>query len=247
MEISRSCPRPPFVCPSSNLALAAHTAFHKDIVNILNERRIVLEAALHHLALQANDITEAGLLLIATLRDGQKVLVAGNGGSATEAQHFAAELVGRFKCDRDAYAVLALNTDTAILTAVANDYGYKHVFARQIQALGRPGDLFIAYSTSGESENLLYAAQCAQSTFMKVLAITGSQPSRLEKAADITIHVPGVDTATSQELHMIITHILCERAESSLSEAQNIDEPALDNRDFEEIQTVVSTYKENES
>src|SRR5215470_15763267 len=118
----------------------------------------MLDNALAQFKTRAALITEVTTRLIETLRSGHKVLVAGNGGSAAEAQHFAAELVGRFKRERAPYAVLSLTTDTSILTAVANDYGYRDVFARQVHALGQPGDLFIAFSTSGESENLLRAA-----------------------------------------------------------------------------------------
>ncbi len=146
-----------------------------------------------------------------------KVLVAGNGGSAAEAQHFAAELVGRFKRERAPYAVLSLTTDTSILTAVANDYGYADVFARQVLAFGQSGDLLIAFSTSGESENLLRAAVAGHQSRMTVIAITGDRPNRLDRLADVTVRVPVVDTAVAQELHMIVTHILCDIAESELA------------------------------
>ncbi len=155
--------------------------------------------------------------LVETLRTGHKVLVAGNGGSAAEAQHFAAELVGRFKRERAPYAVLSLTTDTSILTAVANDYGYQNVFARQVSAFGQTGDMLIAFSTSGESENLVYAAEAAQRSSMTVIAITGDRPSRLECLASVTVRVPTVDTAVAQELHMIVTHILCDIVESQLA------------------------------
>jgi D-sedoheptulose 7-phosphate isomerase len=145
------------------------------------------------------------------------VLVAGNGGSAAEAQHFAAELVGRFKRERAPYAVLSLTTDTALLTAVANDYGYTDVFARQVRALGQPGDLLVAFSTSGESENLVRAATAARRHGMAVAAVTGGRPSRLERLADVTVRVPVVDTAVAQELHMAVTHILCDIVESELA------------------------------
>jgi len=162
-------------------------------------------------------LTEVAARLIETLRTGHKVLVAGNGGSAAEAQHFAAELVGRFKRERAPYAVLSLTTDTSILTAVANDYGYQDVFARQVLAFGQPGDMLVAFSTSGESENLLRAATAAQHCMMAIIAVTGDRPSRLECLADVTVRVPTVDTAITQELHMIVTHILCDIAESELA------------------------------
>lgn len=199
----------------------AHTDYHTTIVNTLANRRIVLDAALDQLMARARTLTEVATQLVETLRCGHKVLVAGNGGSAAEAQHFAAELVGRFKRERTPYAVLSLTTDTAILTAVANDYGYQDIFARQVFAFSQPEDLLIAFSTSGESENLVRAAIAAHQRLMTVIAITGEHASRLEKLADITVRVPVVDTAIAQELHMIVTHILCDIAETQLAACEN--------------------------
>ena len=165
-------------------------------------------------------LAEITTRLIETLRSGHKVLVAGNGGSAAEAQHFAAELVGRFKRERSPYAVLSLTTDTSILTAISNDYGYQDIFARQVLALGQSGDTLIIFSTSGESENLLRAATAARRRLMTIVAITGDQPNRLECMADMTMHVPSVDTALTQELHMMITHIICDIVESELMSSE---------------------------
>ena len=125
-------------------------------------------------------------------------------------------MVGRFKRERSPYAVLSLTTDTSILTAIANDYGYQDIFARQVLALGQPDDMLIVFSTSGESENLVCAAAAAQQCLMTIIAITGDQPNRLECLADVTVHMPTVDTAITQELHMMITHILCDIVESEL-------------------------------
>src|SRR5438067_1986293 len=138
---------------------ASYLAYHNTIVSTLAYRRVMLDTALAQLMTRAMALVEVARLLVETLRTGHKVLVAGNGGSAAEAQHFAAELVGRFKRERAPYAVLSLTTDTSIITALANDYGYHDVFARQVLALGQPGDMLIVFSTSGESENLLRAAQ----------------------------------------------------------------------------------------
>ncbi|HKV00553.1 MAG TPA: SIS domain-containing protein, partial [Ktedonobacteraceae bacterium] len=121
------------------------------------------------------------------------------------------------KRERSPYAVLALTTDTSILTAVSNDYGYQDVFARQVLALGQPADMLIAFSTSGDSENLVRAAATAQRCLMTVIAVTGDRPNRLECMADPAIRVPGVDTAIIQELHMVVTHILCDLVESELA------------------------------
>src|SRR5437660_3830797 len=124
-----------------------HSYYHEAIVNALAARRTILENALTDFITRATPLAEVATRLVETLRTGHKALVAGNGGSAAEAQHFAAELVGRFKRERSPYAVMALTTDTSILTAIANDYGYQDVFARQVSALGRPADMLIAFST----------------------------------------------------------------------------------------------------
>lgn len=190
------------------------------VARALAERRATLDRALAELGATTGELGEVATRVIAALRRGNKVLVAGNGGSAAEAQHFAAELVGRFKREREPYAVLALCTDSAILTAVANDYGYAEVFARQVRALGGTGDLLLAFSTSGESENLIRAAMAARERGMTVVAITGGRPSRLGCAADLAIRVPVVDTAVAQELHTIVTHLLCDIVETALSNAE---------------------------
>src|SRR2546430_15686153 len=190
--------------------------YHNVVVGMLARRRVMLDDALAQFATRAEALAEVATRLVETLRTGHKVLVAGNGGSAAEAQHFAAELVGRFKRERSPYAVLSLTTDTSILTAIANDYGYQDIFARQVLALGQPDDMLIVFSTSGESENLLCAAAAAQQCLMTIIAITGDQPNRLECLADVTVHVPTVDTAITQELHMMVTHILCDIVESEL-------------------------------
>jgi D-sedoheptulose 7-phosphate isomerase len=199
----------------------SQTDYYKTIVNTLADRRMAFDSALSQLMAGATTLVEVATRLVETLRCGHKVLVAGNGGSAAEAQHFAAELVGRFKRERMPYAVLSLTTDTAILTAVANDYGYQDVFARQVCAFGQPEDLLIVFSTSGESENLVRAAVAAHQCLMTVVAITGERTSRLEKLADIALRVPVVDTAIAQELHMIVTHILCDITETQLTTCGN--------------------------
>lgn len=198
----------------------AYQNIHQAVLDAFNWRRKFLDAALTTLMLRTAAVAEVAALLVDALHSGHKALVAGNGGSAAEAQHFSAELVGRFKRERRPYAVLALTTDTSILTAIANDYGYEDVFARQICAFGQPGDVFIAFSTSGESENLLRAAQAGQERAMSVVAITGDCPSRLEALADITVRVPVIDTAVVQEMHMMVTHVLCDIVEAELVASQ---------------------------
>lgn len=186
------------------------------LTTTLHQRRERLNRDLVELSAQSSVLAEAAQRIIATLGAGNKVLIAGNGGSASEAQHFAAELVGRFKRDRSPFAAVALCTDTAVLTAVANDYGYEEVFARQVVAFGRPGDLLITISTSGESENLLRAAAAGHRCGVAVLAITGARYSRLAREADLALQLPDTDTALVQELQMIVTHLLCELVESEL-------------------------------
>ncbi len=191
--------------------------FAATVAAALANRRVVFHEAYALLAVRSARLAEAADRLVRALRGGHKALVAGKGGSAAEAQHFAAELVGRFKRDRAPYAALALTTDSSILTAIANDYGYADVFARQVLGLGQPGDVLIAYSTSGESENVVRAAQAAHSRQMAVIAVTGDRRNRLEKLADVAVRIPLTDTAVVQELHMAVTHILCDIAEVELA------------------------------
>lgn len=185
----------------------------------LHAHRIVLDQALTLLAAEPETLAMAGLLLIDALRRGRRVLIAGNGGSAAAAQHIAGELVGRFKRERAAYAAIALTTDSAILTAIGNDYGFEQIFARQVAALGQPGDILLALSTSGQSANVISAAEMARAHEMPVIAITAGSPSRLQRLADVMIQVPVGDTATAQELHLIAGHLLCEIVEAELSES----------------------------
>lgn len=182
----------------------------------LRERQRLLHEALEEFRTRTAMLAEVAARLVETLRASRKVLVAGNGGSAAEAQHFAAELVGRFKRERDPYPVMALCADTAIMTAVANDYGYQEVFARQVGALGHPGDLLLLFSTSGESENLARAAEVARRRQVVIVAVTGDRANRLEGLADLALRVPATDTAIVQELHTIVTHLLCELVEVEL-------------------------------
>lgn len=190
--------------------------YHNQVIATLASHRIILDAALTALTMYTDALTDVAIRLVETLHSGHKVLAIGNGGSAAEAQHFVAELVGRFKLERAPYAAIALTSDSATLTAIANDYGYQDVFARQVTALGRPGDLLITFSTSGESENVVRAAQVGRRSHLQVVAITGANPSRLASQAHVVVPVVGADTATIQELHMVITHLLCDITESQL-------------------------------
>ena len=165
----------------------------------------------------ATAVFEAAAAIVRAVRNGGKVLIFGNGGSAADAQHVAAELVGRLERERAAIAAIALSTDTSILTAVANDSSFDRVFARQIEALGRRGDVALAISTSGESANVLAGAAGARAAGLTVIALTGRDGGALGRAADIHVNVPEHDTARAQEVHRTLLHILCELVERELS------------------------------
>lgn len=152
-----------------------------------------------------------------SLAGGGKILLVGNGGSAAQCQHLATELMCRLRDDRQPYAAIALTTDTSFLTACSNDYAFEHVFSRQIEAIGRRGDVLIALSTGGRSPNVVAAAQEASRREMIVLAFTGSGETPLGSVADETIAVPSVDSARIQEIHLLLGHVLCTGIEARLS------------------------------
>jgi len=153
---------------------------------------------------------------IGSLKSGGKILLAGNGGSAADAQHIAGELVSRFAFDRPGLAAVALTTDTSILTAVGNDYGYELLFSRQIQALGRKGDVFVAYSTSGKSPNILKALQAAKELGLITIGLTGNRNGPMNAMCDHVLSMPSADTPKIQEGHLIMGHILCGAIELAL-------------------------------
>jgi D-sedoheptulose 7-phosphate isomerase len=153
-----------------------------------------------------------------TLRAGGKILCCGNGGSAADAQHLAAELVNRFLLDRPAYAAIALTTDTSTLTSIANDSDFSEVFARQIEALGRPGDVLLIFSTSGRSPNVLRAAEVARARGLTVASITGRGGGALAAVSDLLLDISATPaTPRIQEGHQLILHLLCERVEILLT------------------------------
>ena len=169
----------------------------------LHER---MRASLGSTLLAAGAISEA-------LKAGKKLLVFGNGGSASDAQHMSAELVGRFQRERAAMAAIALTTDSSILTSIANDYSFKQVFARQVEALGQPGDVAFGISTSGESPNVVLGLQVAKGRGLKTIALTGRDGGSVGRAADIHVNVPDQSTARVQEVHRTLIHVLCELIE----------------------------------
>jgi D-sedoheptulose 7-phosphate isomerase len=166
-------------------------------------------------------ILEGTTLITTCLRNGGKVLFFGNGGSAADAQHMAAELVGRFVLERAGLPAIALTTDSSILTAVGNDYGFEQVFARQVQALGRSGDVAVAISTSGNSPNVLEGVKEAKKRNLKTIALTGKNGGALAKQSDLAIRIPSTSTARIQECHIAIGHLFCELVDADFSETKS--------------------------
>ena len=167
----------------------------------------------------AGPIAQAVEMLTAALAADRKLLICGNGGSAADSQHRAAELVGRFERERPELAAIALSTDTSALTAVANDYGFEQVFAKQVRALGREGDVLVAISTSGQSANVLAAVHAAHERGLSVVALTGRGGGRIGAAlqsTDLHLCVPHDRTARIQEVHLLIIHCLCDGIDASL-------------------------------
>lgn len=161
-------------------------------------------------------ITQTARAMVAVFRAGGKVLFCGNGGSAADAQHIAAELSGRFYTDRPPLYAEALHVNTSYMTAVANDYGYDAVYARMVEAAGRPGDMLMAISTSGNSSNILKAAEAARAANMTIVGMTGHLGGKLAQVSDILLNVPSADTPRIQESHILIGHILCEYVEAAM-------------------------------
>jgi len=166
-------------------------------------------------------IEAAGELLIATLKQGGKVLLCGNGGSAADCQHIAAEFVVRYEKKRQAMAAIALTTDSSILTAHANDFDFETVFSRQVEALGNDKDCLVAISTSGTSKNILRAVDAARAKGMAVIGLTGSEGGELSQQSSIAVIVPSVVTARIQEAHIMIGHWWCGVVEEALSVSNN--------------------------
>lgn len=188
-----------------------------------SDRQRVREAIDTHKKLVAAFETTAAAVLAAmgeaivlSLRQGGTLYLCGNGGSAADAQHIAGEFVGRFRVERKALPAVALSTDTSVLTCIANDYDYERVFARQVEALVRPGDILWTFSTSGASPNVLKAAEAAKRQGARVLAFTGRAHSPLEALADLCLCAEADLTARSQEIHQLAYHIICDLVEQNL-------------------------------
>jgi D-sedoheptulose 7-phosphate isomerase len=163
-----------------------------------------------------NEILLAFNLMHTCIKSGGKIFLCGNGGSAADAQHIAAELVVRLRSNRNPMPAIALTTDTSILTAISNDYGFSQIFARQIEALGRNNDLLIGISTSGNSENVIKAVEYASENGIKTIALTGRTGGKLNERVNLSINVPSDDVQRIQEAHITISHIICDLLEQSL-------------------------------
>ena len=189
-------------------------------VAVTGEARIVAEidtilGGFAKLRALAPDIAAAGRMLATAIRGGGKVLFCGNGGSAADAQHLAAELSGRFLHDRKPLAGMALTVDTSALTAIGNDYGFDHVFARQLRGVGRAGDALVAISTSGNSANVLEAIKAAREIGIKVIGLTGAGGGKMAPLVDFCIRVPADRTDHIQEMHIAVGHMLCGMVEET--------------------------------
>ena len=166
-------------------------------------------------ATQADRIEAAARLMIEGLKGGGKVLFCGNGGSAADSQHLAAELTGRYLRDRAPLAAVALTVDTSALTAIANDYSYDEVFSRQVRGLGRAGDVLVGISTSGNSRNVVAALEAARALGMRTVGLTGAAGGRMKELCDVCLCVPSTDTPRIQEMHIAAGHMLCELVENA--------------------------------
>ncbi len=185
------------------------------ILQQMFEARRVMEAMAADARLQA-ELLGAAARCIDSLKSRGKLLLAGNGGSAADAQHIAGELVSRFAFDRPGLPAIALTTDTSILTAIGNDYGYEKLFERQVQAHGQPGDVFIGYSTSGRSPNILRAFEAARELGLCTIGLTGNRGGPMRGLCDFLLEVPSADTPKIQEGHLVLGHILCGLIENTL-------------------------------
>ena len=185
------------------------------VLEHLNEASLLTQEILRDSELQGTICKVANICANVLLLKG-KILLAGNGGSAADAQHIAGELVSRFMVDRPGLAAIALTTDTSVITAIGNDYGFDHLFARQIEALGNPGDIFIAYSTSGNSENIINGLKVARSLGLVSVGLTGNRKGLMCSMCDHLLEVPSSSTPRIQEGHLLLGHTLCALIENEL-------------------------------
>jgi D-sedoheptulose 7-phosphate isomerase len=186
-----------------------------DTINRIWKEHLEVAKMLPTLASAVSSVVD---LICSSLAAGGQLLIAGNGGSAADAQHIAAELTGRFLRERQPFRALALHVNTSSLTAIGNDYGYEHVFARELSAHARPGDVFLAITTSGNSQNILRAIEAARKNEVVVIGVTGESGGKMRAACDLCICVPSKSTARVQEMHITIGHAICQLLEERLAE-----------------------------
>jgi D-sedoheptulose 7-phosphate isomerase len=193
---------------------------HDPIAAHLESSLSALQRAIQDSALLdvAQEIARA---MIAALRSGNKILIIGNGGSAADAQHIAAEIVGRYKRDRPAWAAIALTTDTSALTSIANDYGFEQVFARQLEGLGQRGDVLLALSTSGKSPNILAALRLARERGLATIGFTGANGENLRASCDHLLVAPSDDTPVVQQIHLAMAHGICDQIEQTMTHSSS--------------------------
>jgi D-sedoheptulose 7-phosphate isomerase len=187
---------------------------HVDKIKAIWNEHLEVARALPRLA---PDVAKAAEMIRTSLADGGKLLIAGNGGSAADAQHIAAELTGRFLRERKPLPAIALHANSSALTAIGNDYGYEHVFARELAAHARPGDVLLAISTSGGSKNILRAIEEAREKKVAVIGMTGESGGAMRTACDVCLCVPSKSTARIQEMHIMIGHTICELLEEGMT------------------------------
>ncbi|NPA33935.1 MAG: SIS domain-containing protein [Chlorobi bacterium] len=182
------------------------------IKRLLLERRLIMERIASEPEV-ITTISEAAQITFSAIKSSKKILLCGNGGSATDADHIAGELIGRFRTDRNPFPAIVLHQSTAALTAIANDYGYEQVFARQVKALGKPGDVLWAFSTSGKSSNVLNAIEEANRIGITTIAFTGQNGTLMAQLTSHAIVIPSSNTPIIQEMHKVIGHIICQLIE----------------------------------
>ena len=187
--------------------IISHIQAHIDVVQKLMDEMLSIE--------------EVARVSIDALQNGKKILVAGNGGSAADAHHFVAELVGRFKKERRALPALSLDANPSTVTAIANDYSFGQVFARQLEAIAAPGDVFFGISTSGNSENIVEALKTAKQVGCRVVGLTGATGGKMGELCDFMIRIPSEDTARIQEMHALVIHTLSDLIEDALSSKEH--------------------------
>lgn len=188
----------------------------KEIQEIINEQIDNLEN------LKNNDfcekIEEISQIIINALKNNKKIMIAGNGGSASDAQHFAGEIVGRFLLERKGMAAIALNTDTSVITCIANDYSFDDIFSRQIESIGQEGDIFIGISTSGNSQNIIKGIEMCKNNNIKTITFLGKDGGKLKNISDTYLLLPYKSTARVQEHHIMAIHLICEIVEKAMTE-----------------------------